>query len=53
MIVTGCTICRDKNDDCYHKVRKGLGGGPRVMIEIIISENDDNYGQPFNNNCQI
>ncbi len=24
------------------------GGGERVMIEIIISENDDNDGRPLN-----
>ena len=34
--------CRAKNDDYYHKGREG--GGQRVMIEIIISEND---GQPI------
>ena len=34
--------CRAKNDDFYHKGREG--GGQRVMIEIIISENDDNDG---------
>ncbi len=37
-------ICRNKNDD-YHK---GIeGGGQRLMIEIIISENDDNGGRPL------
>ena len=35
----------DKNDDYYHKGREG--GGQRVMIEIIISENDDNDGWPL------
>ncbi len=43
-----CTICRDKNDDYYHKRREG--GGQRVMIEIIISENDDNDGRPLSQN---
>ena len=38
-------ICCDENDDSYHKGREG--GGQRVMIEIIISENDDNDGQPL------
>ncbi len=42
---TCCMICPDKNDDCYHKGREG--GGQRVMIEIIISENDDNDGRPL------
>ncbi len=37
--------CRAKNDYYYHKVREG--GGQRVMIEIIISENDDNDGRPL------
>ncbi len=31
-----------KNDDCYRKGRGG--GGQRVMIEIIISVNDENDG---------
>ena len=31
--------CHGKNDDYY---RKGREGGQRFMIEIIISENDDN-----------
>ncbi len=30
--------------DNYRKGREG--GGQRVMIEIIISENDDNDGRP-------
>ena len=42
-MVTHDMICRDKNDDYYHKGREG--GGQRVMIEIIISEND-NDGRP-------
>ena len=33
-------ICRYKNDDYYHKGREG--GGQRLMIEIIIGENDTN-----------
>ena len=37
--------CRAKNDDYYHKGREG--GGQRVMIEIIISENGDNDGRPL------
>ncbi len=37
--------CRDKNDDYYYKGREG--GGQRVIIEIIISENDDNDGRPL------
>ena len=37
--------CRAKNDDFYCKGREG--GGQRVMIEIILSENDDNDGQPL------
>ncbi len=37
--------CCAKNDDYYHKGREG--GGQRVMIEIIISENDDNDGRPL------
>ncbi len=43
--------CRGKNDDFYHKGREG--GGHRVMIEIIISENDDNDGRPLRSiaNC--
>ncbi len=41
-MATCCTICRDKNDDYYHKGREG--GGQRVTIEIIISENDDKDG---------
>ena len=44
-MVTCYMICRDKNDDYYHKGREG--GGQRVMIEIIISENDDNDGWPL------
>ncbi len=44
-MVTCSMICRDKNDDYYHKGREG--GGQRVMIEIIISENDDNDGRPL------
>ncbi len=39
------------DDDYYHKGR--VGGGQGVMIEIILRENDDNDGWPFNNNCQI
>ena len=38
-------ICHNKNYDNYHKGREG--GGQRVMIEIIISENDDNDGRPL------
>ena len=34
-----------KNYDYYHKGREG--GGQRFMIEIIISENDDNDGRPL------
>ena len=34
-----------KNDDYYQKGREG--GGQKVMIEIIISENDDNDGRPL------
>ncbi len=45
-MVRCCMICRNKNDDYYHKEREG--GGHRVMIEIIISENDDNDGWPLN-----
>ena len=41
-------IRRDKNDDYYHKGREG--GGQRVMIEIIISEND-NDGRPLSQFC--
>ncbi len=37
--------CRAKNDDYYHKGREG--GGQGVMIEIIISENDDNDERPL------
>ncbi len=37
--------CRAKNDYYYHKGREV--GGERVMIEIIISENDDNDGRPL------
>ena len=37
--------CRAKNDDSYHKGREG--GGQRFMIEIIISENDDNDERPL------
>ncbi len=44
-MVKCCMICRDKNYDYYHKGREG--GGQRVMIEIIISENDDNDGRPL------
>ncbi len=33
-------ICHDKNDDYNHKGKEGEG--QRVMIEVIISENDDN-----------
>ncbi len=36
------TIINDIND-YYHKRREG--GGQRVTIEIIISENDDNDGR--------
>ncbi len=38
-------IYRTKNDDSYHKGREG--GGRRVMIGIIISENDDNEVRNF------
>ncbi len=41
-MVTCFKICRDKNNDYYHKWREG--GRQRVMIEIIINENDDNDG---------
>ena len=44
-MITCCMTCRYKNDDYYHKGREG--GGQRVMIEIIISENDDNDGRPL------
>ena len=44
-MVTCYIICRDKNDYYYHKEREG--GGQKVMIEIIISENDDNDGRPL------
>ncbi len=44
-MVTCYIIWRDKNDDYWHKGREG--GGQRVMIEIIISENDDNDGRPL------
>ncbi len=37
--------CLGKNDYYYHKGREG--GGQRVMIGIIISENDDNDGRPL------
>ncbi len=33
-MVIWCMICRNKNDDYYHKGREG--GGQRVMIEIYI-----------------
>ncbi len=29
------------------------GGGQKVMIEIIISENDDNDGRPLNNKQNV
>ncbi len=44
-------ICRvvfgtaGKNDYCYRKGREG--GGQRVMIEIIISVNNENDGRPL------
>ena len=41
-----CIWLVNQNDDCYHKGREG--GGQRVMIEITISENDDNDGWPLN-----
>ncbi len=37
--------CCGKKDYYYHKGREGRG--QRVMIEIIISENDDNDGRPI------
>ena len=43
-MVTCCMICRHKNDDSYHR---GRGGGKTVVIEVIISENDDNDGRPL------
>ncbi len=42
-----CFGTAGKNDDYYRKGREG--GGQRVMIEIIISENDDNDGRPLSN----
>ena len=48
-MVTCYMIRRDKNDDYYHKGREG--GGQRVMIEIIISENDDNDGRVLTCTC--
>ncbi len=45
-MVTSCMICHNTNDDSYHMGREG--GGQRVMIEIIISENDDNDGKKKN-----
>ena len=41
-------VCHIKNDDNYHKGRQGEG--QRVIIEIIISEND-NDGRPFSLPC--
>ncbi len=43
-----CTVVpgtAEKNDDCYRKGRGG--GGQKVMIEIIISVNDENDGLPL------
>ena len=40
-----CFWYRRKNDDCYRKGRGG--GGQGVMIEIIISVNDENDGRPL------
>ncbi len=43
-----CTVVSGtagKNDDCHRKGREG--GGQRVMIEIIISVNDENDGRPL------
>ena len=37
--------CPAKNDDYYHKGREGAGQG--VMIEIIISENDEYDERPL------
>ncbi len=37
--------CCEENADYYHKRREGEG--QRVMVEIIISENDDNDGRPL------
>ena len=37
--------CRSKNYDFYHKGRGG--SGHRIMVEILISENDDNDGRPL------
>ena len=34
-----------KNENCYGK---GTGRGQKVMIEIIISVNDQNDGRPLN-----
>ena len=39
-----CDHC-NKNDDNCHKGREGRD--QRVMIEIIICENDDNDGRPL------
>ena len=45
-MVTCCTNCRDKM--MITIISGGReGGGQRVMIEIIISENDDNDGRPL------
>ncbi len=41
----------EKNDDYYRKGRGG--GGQRVMIEIIISVNDENDGRPLNYNLLL
>ena len=44
-MVTCYMICHNINDDYYHKGREG--GGQRVMVKIIISENYDNDGWPL------
>ena len=44
-------ICRDKNDDQYHKERER--GGQRVMIEIIKTENYDNDGLPLRKDTDL
>ncbi len=41
MTLSSCS----SSDDYYCKGREG--GGQRVMIEIIISKNDDNDGRPY------
>ncbi len=47
-MVSRCMIRHTKNDDYYYKACKGSQGGDRkFVIEIIISENDDNEGWPL------